>query len=217
MKAKLLEKERARVLRHKGKGLKSIANMLGVAKSSVFLWCKDICLTKSQLDALKSRLNAPKLGALANKVKRQKEIQEIRRRSKAEFVRLNTEDSDRLRDIGTIFYWAEGAKTGRQIDFTNSDPQVIKLIMLWLRKIHKVPEEKFRAAIYYHADQDEKMIKRYWSSITRIPQHQFHKSIFKKEGTGHRKNILYNGTCKVRVCDSDLLNKVLAWIEQFYI
>jgi predicted transcriptional regulator len=217
MRPKLLKKERARVLRHRGKSLKSIAKMLGVAKSSVSLWCSDICLTENQLNRLKSRLNAPKLGALANKVKRQKEIQEIRHKSKAEFTRLNIKDNDRLRDIGTILYWAEGAKTGRQIDFTNSDPQIIKLAMLWLRKIHKVPREKFRAAIYFHAGQDERMIKKYWSDITGIPLCQFHKSIFKKEGTGHRKNILYNGTCKIRVCDSNLLNKVLAWIEQFYI
>jgi hypothetical protein len=46
---------------------------------------------------------------------------------------------------------------------------------------------------------------------------QFQKSILKKEGTGHRKNILIYGTCKIRVCDCDLLHKILAEIDQLKI
>ena len=39
------------------------------------------------------------------------------------------------------------------------------------------------------------------------------KSYIKKEGTGHRKNILYNGTIRVDICNSDLLYKILGWID----
>lgn len=83
----------------------------------------------------------------------------------------------------------------------------------WLRIICEVPEGKFRASLHLHSGQDEKQIKEYWSKITNIPQSQFNKSYIKKEGSGYRKNILYNGTIKVRVCDSNLLHRVLGWIE----
>lgn len=217
MQPKVLEKERAVELRKRGKSLREIARELSVAKSSVSVWCRDICLTKMQFDKLRGRESAPKLGALANKIKRQKEIVAIRKEAKKEIKLLDPRDDDRLRDIGTILYWAEGAKTGKQVDLTNSDPNIIKLGMHWLRRIYNVPEEKFRAAIYYHSNQNEYEIMEYWSSITGIPLSQFHKSILKKEGTGQRKNVLYNGTCKVRVCDANLLQKILALIENFYI
>ena len=45
-----------------------------------------------------------------------------------------------------------------------------------------------------------------------IPIPQFGKSYIKREGTGHRKNILYNGTIKIEVCDKNLLHKILGWI-----
>lgn len=217
MKIKTIEKEKAIALRRKGKSLREISRKLDVAKSSVSLWCRDISLTSVQFEKLRSRESAPKLGALANKIKRQNEIREIRNLARSEFSRFDERDIEKLKVIGTVLYWAEGGKSGRQLDFTNSDPSMIKVAMLWLRKVLKVPEEKFRASIYYHSGQDEKSMKSFWSSVTGIPTKQFHKSTFKKEGTGHRKNILYNGTCKIRVCNADLHQKVLAWIEQFEI
>ena len=41
------------------------------------------------------------------------------------------------------------------------------------------------------------------------------KTHVKKEGTGHRKNILYNGTLRIIICDVRLLRKILGWIEYF--
>lgn len=216
MKAKLLQKQQARELRNQGKSLRSISLLLGVAKSSVSLWCQDIALTSQQAEKLKSRFDAPKRGALANKVKRHREVEKIRRSARPQLLKISMNDIKRLRDIGTVLYWAEGTKS-RVVAITNSDPEMIKVAMLWFRNVCLVPEEKFRVSIYYHSGQNEKEIKEYWAKITKVPLDQFHKSILKKEGTGHRKNILYNGTCKVLVCDKNLLCRILTWIEQLHI
>jgi len=32
---------------------------------------------------------------------------------------------------------------------------------------------------------------------------------------GYRKNVLYNGTLKITICDVRLLRKILGWIEYF--
>lgn len=206
----------ARLLRAKGKSLSKIADSLNIAKSTACLWCKDIQLSQEQRKNI-SRLNQGyKLGALANKIKRQKEITIIRQRSLKEIERLDKNDLERLKDIGTMLYWAEGTKKN-VVDITNSDPELIRIAMFWLREICGVENNKFRASIFYHSGQDEIEIKKYWSKITKIPLEQFTKSIFKKEGTGHRKKILYYGTCKIRVNNKDLLCRILTWIEQFHI
>lgn len=216
MQTKLREKNQARALRIQGQSLRSISRRLNVSKSSVSLWCKDISLTPKRIEELKSRLDAPKLGALANKLKRQREVQAIRQKARGEVENLILEDHNRLKDIGLALYWAEGGKKNA-VDFTNSDPQMIKIAMAWFRQICHVPETRFRLSIYYHSGQNEDEMKIYWSKITGVPLDQFHKSIFKKEGSGQRKNILYNGTCKIRICDKNLLHRIITWIEQLYI
>lgn len=217
MKIKLKQKEQAISLRKRGNSLREISQKLGVSKSSVSVWCRNVWLTQAQINDLTKRRPDVNYGAIANKLKREREISSIKRLAKKEVKRINVDNLTRLRDIGTAIYWAEGTKKGNYIDFTNSDPKMVTLMMAWFRTVCKVCNDKFRVSIFYHSGQNEKEMREYWSGVTGVPLEQFYKSIFKKEGTGHRKNVLYNGTCKVRVCDSDLFHRVIGWIEQFHI
>ena len=76
-----------------------------------------------------------------------------------------------------------------------------------------MPDRKFKAYLNIHSGQDESQIKKFWLDIINLPVSQIGKSYIKKEGTGHRKNILYNGTIKIQVCDKNLLYKILGWID----
>lgn len=205
----------ARKLRKQGKSHSEIGKLLKIAKSSSSLYCRGITLTGIQKRRLIDKNPGGKIGALANKIKRQKEVSEIKSKAAKEIIRLSPNDLRRLKDIGTVIYWAEGTKKNA-VDITNSDPEMIKIAMLWFRYVCNVNEEKFKPSIFYHHGQDEYSIKRYWSEITRIPMDQFHKSMLKKEGTGHRKNILYRGTCKIRINNKNLLHRILTWIEQLH-
>ncbi len=210
------KKELVRGLRNQGLSYKEIRQNLPftISKSTISDWSKDIELTgeqKVRLDKLfidgsyRGRL----LGSKTTQVKRAKEIEEIKKRARLEIPFLTKNE---FWISGLMLYWAEGAKS-RYIDITNSDPLLIKFMIDWLRIICKVPQEKFRASLHLHSGQNEKQIKTYWSKITDIPSSQFNKSYIKKEGSGYRKNILYKGTIKIRVCDSNLLHRVLGWIE----
>ena len=113
-----------------------------------------------------------------------------------------------------MLYWAEGNKTSK-VGFSNSDPNMIRLIMQWFRKFCHVKESKFRVYLHLHSGQDESMIRAFWSELTGLAATQFGKSYVKKEGTGHRKNILYRGTVKVVICDKNLLHTIRGWIIGF--
>lgn len=206
----------ARYLRQTGKSLTEISDGLHIAKSTAHLWCLDIQLSQNQKTIIRNRNQGYKLGALANKEKRQKEVFLIKQKSAKEIERFNKNDLKRLKDIGAMLYWAEGTKKN-VVDITNSDPEIIKIAMLWFRKICCVADDKFRASIFYHSGQNEDEMKKYWSEISGIPLNQFTKSMFKEEGTGHRRNILYNGTFKIRVNNKNLLYRILTWIEQLHI
>ncbi len=186
----------------------------GLSKSTVSLWCRDIELTeqqKNRLDALfrdgsyRGRL----IGSRTNKVKREKEIAEIKHKARKEIGFLTRNE---FRLAGLMLYWGEGNKTN-SVGFSNSDPELIRFIMRWFREIFNVPDEKFKIYLNIHSGQDDIKIKKFWADIIKLPVSQFGKSYIKKEGTGHRKNILYNGTIKVQICDKNLLHRIIGWIE----
>ncbi|MBU2564115.1 hypothetical protein KKA23_00810 [Patescibacteria group bacterium] len=214
---KVKEKREVEKLRKQGLSYNKILERIPVAKSSVSLWCNQIKLTEKQKEKIrqmqiKSRIINSQKGGKAIAEKRNKEIQEIKYFAKKEIKKLT---KYQIKIIGTMIYWAEGSKT-KGVEITNSDPELIKFMIYWLVNICNVPFPKLRAYLHIHANQNEEKAKKYWSRITKIPLNKFNKTWIKHGGTGHRKNILYNGLVKIRYNNEDLRHKIMAWIEEIY-
>jgi hypothetical protein len=207
-------KEGVRSLRKQGLSYKEIRSKIPIAKSTVSNWCKDVELTEKQISRLqklkkKGSYKAGLLGAKVNQAKRAKQIYLIKQAAKSEASVLINE---KLWLAGLMLYWAEGHKS-KKIGISNSDPNIIKFLLKWLRVYCKVADNKMRPHLNLHSGQNENKIKEYWSDVIKLPKEQFGKSYIKKEGTGHRKNILYNGTMRIDISNSDLLYRVLGWID----
>jgi hypothetical protein len=115
---------------------------------------------------------------------------------------------------GVVAYWAEGSKRSNELSLSNSDPATIRLFVRWARTYLAVDEARFGVRLHIHDGQDEDDRKAFWCDETGLPMASFRKTFIKPEGTGHRKNVLYNGTALVRVsCSVDLLHRVLGWID----
>lgn len=210
--------EKARQLRRRGLSYSEIKMRLKTSKSSISLWCRDIILGEKQKKRLLVRAHnmiMGKLGSKANHDKREKEIFEIRKMAKEEIKKLGLES---LKIAGTILYWAEGNKN-KSAAVSNSDPRMIELFLIWLKKIFDISPNRLKAHLHIHYGNDDKKIKRYWSRLTGIPLKNFGKSFIKPRGTGHRTNILPNGIIKVRVSGigtENLRHRILAWTEKIY-
>ena len=142
------EKNFAIKLRREGLSMGEIAERVGVAKSSISLWVGKIELTAVQRKqlSLKSRskdsIEKRRASRLANEsTKRQLVIDAARR----EITPLSKKE---LWLSGIMLYWAEGGKTQRMVRFSNSDPEMIKIMMAFFRRVCGVPEEKFRGHIH---------------------------------------------------------------------
>ena len=207
---KLEEKLRAIKLRKRGKSYKEIREQVFVSKSTLSVWLRDIKLTPEQEQRLyvELRRKSAYKGAKANQEKRIRRTKQIISEAKKESKLLV---QNPLFLSGLMLYWAEGAKRGEQINFSNSDPRMIKFMMLWFRKICKVREEKFRVALHIHSLHCRRDIKRYWSELTNIPLNQFQKTQIKPTSLRHRKHPLYNGTCAIRISNKDLFRKIEGW------
>lgn len=210
------EYERSRFLRSRGFSYNYIRQELGVSKSNISLWCRDIILSPKYQKLLENRRKKNiKRGTSANKLKRMNEIEEIKRLAKKGIKKLGEEE---FKIAGIMLYWAEGTKT-QSTAISNSDPRIIEFMVHWLKITFDISPSQLKAHLHIHYGNDEKRIKKYWSRLTRIPLKNFGKSFIKPRGTGHRTNILPNGIIKIRVKGigtENLRHRILAWSEKIY-
>lgn len=175
---------KAREMRSGGESVKVIAKRLGISKSTCSLWVRDIILTVDQLENLKKReIKGAELGrlrgALVQKERRLDKISKEKQNAFKELAKISDRD---LFVIGIALYWAEGAKNRNKVEFINSDPEMINLIILWLRKYFGIKANELRARVGInesHKARDEK-VRKYWSEKTKIPLNQFTLTSFKK-------------------------------------
>ena len=161
---KLAEKDEARRLRAGGMTMPDIAASLGVSRSSVSLWTRDVPITAGP--------RRPAVGRLPNRLQRAKEaeIAALLEAGRERIGRLSDRD---LLVAGTALYAGEGAKADGRVKLANSDPRMIGLHCRWLRRFFAVDESRLRVHLYLHAGLDLDGAIEFWSATTRIPPEQF--------------------------------------------
>jgi transcriptional regulator with XRE-family HTH domain len=208
------EQDEARLLRKQGLSLKEITKKLGVAKSSVSVWTKDIVLTTEQKTQLTAHgvsysvIEQRRLTRLQNENRRKNLLIEDARK---EVKPLTLSD---LKYLGAMLYWAEGGKTQGMVRFSNSDPEMIKLMMMFFRQVCEVPEKKFKGYIHIHPHLDHKKAEQYWSLLTGVPLDQFFKTYrIPNKSSKNKKDTLPYGTFDIYICDVKLLLRIFGWIR----
>jgi hypothetical protein len=204
-----IDKDLAIQLRKEGKTYGEIRNKLGpISKATLSMWFRDI----QNIDMANLLKGREKSRFIAG---RNKQEQRIALTNK--IIQESREEFDSLIDnplflTGLSLYWAEGDKNCHErVKFTNSDERMVIIMMRWFREVCHVPEEKFRVALHIHNLLVSKDVKQYWIDITGIPERQFQKIYIKETSLRHRKNILYNGTCGIVVCDKSLFRRISGW------
>jgi len=122
--------------------------------------------------------------------------------NKSEHFCIGKSGSQLLKNIGLMLYWCEGTNCERKnkndgtLAFTNTNPDMLKIWIKFLRDICGLDLEKIRVRIYLHKNQDGARLKKYWSKHLRIPLDNFENisytdKISTKPG--------YKGTVKIKV------------------
>ncbi len=212
---KTLERNQARKLRSLGWSIGAISKHINCSKNSASRWVRDIPLTATQIKRLESNQergralaamhpNSPK--AVWTKIR--DSITEAAARDVRGQPSLYI-----LKVVGAGLYWAEGYKAGRNmVNFSNSDPSMIKLMMLFFRRVCGVPSSKFRGVVHIHPHLDGEKAMRFWSKTSGIPLRQFHNVQFAMSTAGkHKRDTLPLGTFRIVISDTRLLSRIKGW------
>ena len=160
------EHERARALRAQSWTLQEIADELGVAKSSVSLWVRDVEFVPRPRQPGAHRRPHPWIA------RKEAEIAELHEEGRR---RIGIMCEEAFLAAGAALYAGEGAKTDGEVRFTNTDPRMMEFFCVWFRRFFEVDEARVRMRLYLHEGLDLDAATRFWSDLCRVPPDQFHK------------------------------------------
>lgn len=211
---------KARELREQGLDYKSIATDLGVSKSSVSLWVRDLPRPDRLSDEEREKRYREAMATYwtAERARRMAARNAIREASKND---IGTPSDRDLLVAGAIAYWCEGAKTKphrtcNRVCFTNSDPNLIGLFLRFLDLIG-VARDRLIFRVSIHETADVLAAQNFWLSVTQADPDQFRRPSIKRHNPKSvRLNTgeTYRGCLKIDVCRSiDLYTQIEGWFD----
>lgn len=210
----------ARRLRRKGFSINEIARRTGFSKRTVSRWCNDIVLGSKQKQILWSKAKAKHKENFRKycEGKHQKTLAKISRLQEEGIKAVGKLGGRELFIAGAALYWAEGFKKDMRFGFANTDPEMIKFCLKWLKESLGIKSQEITLSVTANIGYQDKIgaIEKYWVKITGIPKTQFTKPFFQKTQwlKEYEKPNDYHGVLRIRVARStDLLRKIKGYIE----
>jgi transposase-like protein len=188
---------------------------------------------KEQLEQLylRERLSmaeiANKLNCSENKVVYWMNRHEISRRSwdEASYIKhnpdgdpfeikeLETDEEHGLFQLGIGLYIGEGTKNNRDVRLANTNPQVIRTFLRFLREICQVDESKIFAWLNIFDDTDLHQAQTFWKHVTGLPDSQFYKPTVRTSKGGNYLSKSEVGTLTLIVNNTRLAKQIRKWCE----
>ncbi|MFF6827987.1 hypothetical protein [Streptomyces longwoodensis] len=205
---------RARELRLQGRTYDQIQLELGVSKSSISLWVRDLPKPERRPLSEQSR------HAARERCRRQQAVREEQRRRITDEAAqtVGALSARELFLLGVGLYWSEGAKakggSDRRVIFVNSDPNMIRVFLVWLDLIG-VERERLRFSVNIHESADVSRAEAYWAKTVGIETSALLKTSLKRHNPKTRRTNVgdsYRGCLRVVVLRSaELHRRVEGW------
>jgi predicted transcriptional regulator len=205
---KLELQDQARVLRADGRTVLDIATELGVSKSSVSVWVRDV-----EIEPLRRRPSTNRRPHAQHTAKLA-EIAECDRRGRE---RLNALSDDAFLAAGAALYAGEGSKTQAKVTFANTDAAMIRFFCAWLRRFFVIDESRLRVRVYLHEGLDLAAAQRFWSQVTGVPEAQFNRPYRAKADASIRRTKHAHGCAYVDYCCSRTHREIMGLVRALLI
>jgi transcriptional regulator with XRE-family HTH domain len=210
------ERQRARELRERGASVKEIERALGVSRSSVSRWVRDIVLGDDQRRALAARVTEGKLRVAEEKAAA---ARVVRAGYQAEGRRLARERGGSYA-AGCMLYWGEGSKDRCKVELSNSDPALIARFARFLREEFGVPDDSMRIHCQLFVDHlpRQREVEAFWLKTCGLSWSNLRKStvnVQSRASLNKRTKLLPYGTCKLSVGSTRIVQTIYGSIQEY--
>ena len=213
-----LRLEARRLRREHGLALNVIATRLGVSKSSVSRWVKDVALTPEQHAALRT-MNPLYNAQLRGQAGRSRSARLVRARAQLPGREL-ARRGDRLHAQGCMLYWAEGTKNCNSVLFTNSDADMLELFLRFLRRCYGVPDARVALSVNCFAADAGAVgdITGWWLRRLGLPPGCARAATVNRPSrasSGRRGHVLPYGTARLAVHSTIIVQSIYGAIQEY--
>jgi len=199
---KVEAQEKAREMRAEGRTLLDIATVLGVSKSSVSVWVRDV-----EFEAQPRRASAHRRPHAQHLAK----LAQIAECDRLGVERIGTLSDEAFLAAGAALYAGEGAKG--QLLFANTDPKTVSFFCAWLRNFFTIDESRLRVRVYLHEGLDLDAAEWFWSEVAGVPRSQFRAPYRARNDPTRRRNKHEHGCAYVSYTCSRTHREVMGLVR----
>jgi hypothetical protein len=197
--------------------IKRIAALLKVSPSSVHAWTRDIRLTPSQRAAIRHSEPARQARKAGNEAMRG--LARERRLAAQRHGRSMAHQHDPLHLSGCMLFWAEGSRKRNRVEFTNSDPDMLRRFLEFLRQCYSVTDLDAGLALNVHLNNGLELdeIENWWLDKLGLPPASMRShtvNTYSRVSRGTRRTLPY-GTARVTVCSTFIVQSIYGAIQEY--
>lgn len=209
-------KAQAVTLRRHGTSIKDIEKRLGIPRSTLSGWLRNVKLSKYHKDRLEQRwknalVTARKSAILWHNLQKSERLKRASEEGAVVLSKIKTQDPAVFELALAMLYLGEGMRQTPTTAVGNSNPLVLQFFVGGLRQLYNIPTENIRCEIHLRADQNPDGIKRYWSRVLGLPISNFGKPSVDVRTKGSKTYSHYKGVCVVR-CNRVAIQRRLMYI-----
>jgi len=167
MKSKWFElKPNAIKLRKKGFSIGKIEHRLGIPRSTLSGWLKNVELIQWQREKLsqdwkKALIQTRKKAVLWHNAQKEKRLKEAKEQALKTVAAIDINDKKIFELALAILYMGEGTKSKLETAMGSSDPLILKFFLATIKAIYNFDLKKVKCQLNLRADQNPEKMKRF--------------------------------------------------------
>lgn len=206
-------------MRRLGASIRDIEKQLGIPRSTLSGWLRNIVLTKEHKDKLTQNwlaalVKARQQAVLSHNRRKKGRLKEAQKQAQKTLSKINTSSKAVLELALAMLYLGEGSKT-KQTGMGNSDPLLLKFFIAALKNLYGYDVSSLRCELHIRADQNPDTVREYWSKELSIPIENFTGIYVDKRTLGRPTFPYYKGVCVVH-CSGIAIQRKLVYLSQSF-
>jgi hypothetical protein len=213
------DKKAAFELRKEGKTYREIVEELGISKSTLSEWFRDVPWSR-HITTRNAAGNMTPQRIAGMQRKRKEKLIELYADSEADAViQYDTLKNEPLFWAGLMIYAGEGDKRTRHlIRISNSEFYIHNIFLMFLERYLGYAKQQVKCALIIYPEHNESLCKEMWSNALKIHRENFYKTQIIK-GKEQKKRLQYGVGMSI-ISNTALKKKLLKWLalaedEQF--
>lgn len=213
------QKEKAVFLREKkGHSIGYIEKKLGIPRSTLSGWFKNIVLTEKQKSLLvgnwkKGLIKGREKAVLWHNKQKADRLRLAYEQAGEVFSKIDFKNNHIIDLALSMLYLGEGFKKNSGTGMRNSDPLILKFFIAALEKVYGINRNKIGCDLHLRADQDIKKLKKFWARELGLSIKQFISISIDKRTEGRPTYKSYHGVCIVN-CGNIAIQRKLVYLSR---